>query len=221
LLIAERRLPALWPLLASLEEQVPVFTAGQAVLDAIAGFPLHRGILALAERTALPSADDLLSSCPDRAVVMLLSAIANHDNMGGLFRNAAAFGISAVLLDAHCCDPFYRKAIRVSVGGCLKVPFARLGAGTDPLALLIRHGFTALALSPRGATPLSRLTPPARAAVILGAEGEGLPQDMLDRCHSISIPMAAGFDSLNVATTGGIVLHHLTAGQDGRTAILD
>ncbi|MTJ83217.1 MAG: RNA methyltransferase [Telmatospirillum sp.] len=216
LLIAERRVVSLAPLLSTLPDDIPVYSASQPVLDAIAGFPLHRGILALAERAPLPEAAGLLAAAGPRAIVMVLCAIANHDNMGGLFRNAAAFGIDAVLLDQQCCDPFYRKAIRVSVGGCLRVPFARLAPGTDILSLLAQNGFSAMSLSPRGITPLSRFHRPDRVAVLLGAEGEGLPADLIARSHSVSIPMAPGFDSLNVATTGGIVLHHLVAA--GQTA---
>jgi tRNA G18 (ribose-2'-O)-methylase SpoU len=209
LLIADKRIATLTDLLARVPTDVPVYAAGQAVLDAIAGFPLHRGILALATRAPLPEPCDLLAACPERALVMVCCGIANHDNMGGLFRNAAAFGVHAVLLDGHCCDPFYRKAIRVSVGGALRVPFARLAPGTDLLALLADQGFSAIALSPRGKTTLNKLARPPRAALLLGSEGDGLPGPLIERSHSVRIPMAAGFDSLNVATTSGIVLHHL------------
>jgi tRNA G18 (ribose-2'-O)-methylase SpoU len=143
-----------------------------------------------------------------RALVVGLVGIANHDNMGGLFRNAAAFGAAGVLLDDSCCDPLYRKAIRVSVGATLLVPTARLAADEDPLPLLERAGFEAVALSPGGAEPLSRLTPPARAALLFGSEGPGLPARLLARTRTVRIPMAGAFDSLNVATTSGIVLHH-------------
>ena len=140
---------------------------------------------------------------------MGLHGIANHDNMGALFRNAAAFGASAVLLDSTCCDPLYRKAIRVSVGAALTMPFARLDPGADMIAAMTAHGVTPLALSPAGRMALAAVTRPPRAGLILGAEGPGLPQEMLDRSMSVSIPMASGFDSLNVAVAAGIVLHHL------------
>lgn len=209
LLIAANRAEALASLLAQVPEGVPVFTAERAVLDAIAGFPLHRGILAIGRRIDTPDADTLLARLPPRATVLMLSAIANHDNMGGIFRNAAAFGADAVLLDSDCCDPLYRKAIRVSVGAALLVPFTRLARGEDGLALLARHGFTAVALSPSGATELADLAPATRTAVLLGAEGPGLAPDLIARATSVRIPMTPGFDSLNVATTSGIVLHHL------------
>jgi tRNA G18 (ribose-2'-O)-methylase SpoU len=200
---------ALRPLIDLLPDDVPVHVAGQEVMDAIVGFPLHRGMLALGRRGEESSAEALLARAGARVRVVVLFGIANHDNMGGIFRNAAAFGADAVLLDADCCDPLYRKAIRVSVGAALVVPFARLKRGEDVPALLDRHGFTALALTPSGAVDLKDLAPPARAAVLLGAEGPGLPADILARTRRVRIPMASGFDSLNVATASGIVLHHL------------
>ena len=210
-LIAAKRLEKLRPILDDLAEDVPVYLASQPVLDGIVGFELHRGILALAERAPMAAAGDLLAGLPDTALVLVLVGISNHDNMGGLFRNAAGFGVDAVLLDPTCCDPLYRKAIRVSVGGVLRVPYARLGEGEDLIGLLERRGFTPVALSPSGETVLSELPPIARPALLLGAEGPGLPDATLARCRTVSIPMAPGFDSLNVAVTAGIALHHLRA----------
>jgi tRNA G18 (ribose-2'-O)-methylase SpoU len=213
LLIAAKRLDALEPILTQLPDDVPVFAATQPVIDAVAGFPLHRGILAIGRRMENPSADALLAGIAGDADVLVLSAIANHDNMGGIFRNAAAFGVKAVLLDSDCCDPLYRKAIRVSVGAALLVPFARLARGEDPLALLDRHGFPAIALSPAGSILLSDYKPGPRNAALLGAEGPGLSADLMQRTTSVRIAMSSGFDSLNVATTSGIVAHHLSAGR--------
>jgi tRNA G18 (ribose-2'-O)-methylase SpoU len=209
LLLDEKRVPGLAPILERLAPSIPVYSAPQAVLDGIVGFHIHRGILAIGRRAPALSAKDLLVALPARTAVLALFGIGNHDNMGGLFRNAAAFGAGAVLLGPDCCDPLYRKAIRVSVGAALTTPFAAFAPGEDPIALLAAHGFEILALSPTGVEPLSRLERPARAAVLLGAEGPGLPADILARARTVGIPMAGGFDSLNVAVTGGIVLHHL------------
>jgi tRNA G18 (ribose-2'-O)-methylase SpoU len=209
LLIARKRVVALAELIDTLPAEVPVYTAGQAVMDALVGFPIHRGILALGRRAPDPVPEDLLAGLPDQALVLALCGISNHDNMGGLFRNAAAFGVDAVLLDAGCCDPLYRKAIRVSVGAALTTPFARLAPGADLLGLLEGQGFEPVALSPRGQTTLADLPRAPRAAVVLGTEGPGLPDAMLARARTIRIPMAGGFDSLNVAVTAGVVLHHL------------
>lgn len=212
-LIAEKRREKLSPILDQLPGDVPVYLAGQAVLDGIVGFDLHRGILAIAETAPPVAAADLLASLPAKALVMALVGIGNHDNMGGLFRNAAGFGVDAVLLDRTCCDPLYRKAIRVSVGGVLRVPYATLGESEDLIDLLAGQGFTPVALSPAGETALSRLPPLTRPALLLGAEGPGLPEATLTRCRTVSIPMASGFDSLNVSVAAGIALHALREGQ--------
>ncbi|HEY3887711.1 MAG TPA: RNA methyltransferase, partial [Caulobacteraceae bacterium] len=218
LLVAEKRLDRLAPLIDRLPAEVPVYAAGQGVMDAIVGFHIHRGVMAHGVRPADPGADALLRGLGPRALVLVLFGISNHDNMGGLFRNAAAFGADAVLLDAGCCDPLYRKAIRVSVGAALKVPFARLPAAEDPLAMLERTGFTALALSPSGAEPLAGLVRPDRAAVLLGTEGAGLDEALLRRARTVAIPMAAGWDSLNVAAASAIVLHQLTRAERSKHA---
>ena len=209
LLLADKRVAALSDVMAALPDDVPVYAAGQAVMDAVVGFPIHRGILALGRRAAEPSVDELLAGLPDEALVLVLSGIANHDNMGGLFRNAAAFGADAVILDPTCCDPLYRKAIRVSVGAALLKPFARLGEDEDLLAVLEARGFQPLALSPAGETTLAQTARAPRTAVVLGAEGPGLSRALLERAKTVRIPMADGFDSLNVAVTAGVVLHHL------------
>jgi tRNA G18 (ribose-2'-O)-methylase SpoU len=213
LLIASKRVTALGPMLSRLGDDVPVYVATQPVLDAIAGFPMHRGILAIGRRTRTPTADELLAGIDGPATVLVLCGIANHDNMGGLFRNAAAFGVDAVMLGFDCCDPLYRKAIRVSVGAALLVPFAKLERAQDPVQVLRRHAFAPVALSPDGGHLLKDWQPGHRTAVLLGAEGPGLSSDILRRADSVRIAMAAGFDSLNVATTSGIVLHHVATAR--------
>jgi tRNA G18 (ribose-2'-O)-methylase SpoU len=209
-LVADKRLAALAPLFAKLPPNVPVYAASQAVMDTVVGFSIHRGVLATGTR-AEPDVETLLAGLPARALVMGLVGIANHDNMGGLFRNAAAFGADAVVLDAGCCDPLYRKAIRVSVGAALTTPFARGGAATDLVARLQAAGFAVVALSPRGETDLADLAPASRTALLFGAEGAGLPASLMARVETVRIEMAGGFDSLNVATASGIVLHQMVA----------
>jgi tRNA G18 (ribose-2'-O)-methylase SpoU len=213
LLIDPKRRDKLDAVFAGLSEATPVYLVEQAVLDAVAGFHLHRGVLAIGRKPEPMSAEALLSRLEGRAVVLVLCGIANHDNMGGIFRNAAAFGVDGVVLDSDCCDPLYRKAIRVSVGATLSVPTAWLARDEDTAGLLERHGFEALALSPSATEILARLKPSERSAVLLGAEGPGLSADLMARARPIGIPMAKGFDSLNVATTSGVVLHHLRFGE--------
>ena len=212
-LIAEKRLERLATVLAGLPEATPVYAAGQAALDAIVGFHLHRGILAIGRRVEAPEPEALLAGLPERALAVGLVGAANHDNVGGVFRNAAGFGADAVMLDATACDPLYRKAIRVSVGAALITPFARLAAGADMVSLFEGQGFEVFALSPSGTMTLAEVRRPARAAVILGAEGPGLPPALMARTRTVRIPMAAGFDSLNLATASGIVLHHMAGGR--------
>jgi tRNA G18 (ribose-2'-O)-methylase SpoU len=213
-LVTQKRAAGLSGLLDQLPRDVAVYAAGQAVMDAIVGFHIHRGILALGERRALEPAA-LLAGLPAWALVVALSGIGNHDNLGGIFRNAAAFGADAVLLDADCCDPLYRKAIRVSVGAALTTPYAQLPRGADMVEMLEAAGLEVVSLSPQGASDLADFPPAARTAALFGAEGPGLPAEVLARTRTVRIPMANGFDSLNVATTSGIVLHHLTAAGRG------
>jgi tRNA G18 (ribose-2'-O)-methylase SpoU len=222
LLIADKRVESLRPLWSRLPDSVPVYVATPSVIDAIAGFPVHRGVLAMCRRSHVPTPEELLGGIAAgrdaNGIALLLCGIANHDNMGGIFRNAAAFGVGAILLDSDCCDPLYRKAIRVSVGAALIVPFARLQRDDDALGLLARHGFTAVALSPSGAARVSDWRPEARNAIVLGAEGPGLSPALMAQMTTLRIDMAHGFDSLNVATTSGIVLHHLAAAQTAAAA---
>ena len=210
LLVADKRLAALAGLFAGLADDVPVYAASQAVMDTVVGFAIHRGVLGLGAR-AEPDLDAVLAALPEKALVIGLVGIANHDNMGGLFRNAAAFGADAVLIDDGCCDPLYRKAIRVSVGAALTVPFARAGSASQMVDRLAQAGFDLVALSPRGEVDLGELRAGPRTAVLFGAEGPGLPDAVLAMAQSARIEMAEGFDSLNVATSSGVVLHHLTA----------
>jgi tRNA G18 (ribose-2'-O)-methylase SpoU len=215
-LIADKRVASLEPLLANLPEAVEVFAASQAVMDAVVGFPIHRGVLAAGVR-AEPGLDAVLAALPKHALVVGLVGIANHDNMGGLFRNAAAFGADAVLLDDDCCDPLYRKAIRVSVGAALTTPFARAGSAAGMARRLAAEGFAVMALSPAGATQLRDVIAAPRTVVLFGAEGPGLPEAVMAQAQTVRIEMAGGFDSLNVATTSGIVLHQMVASA-GRKA---
>jgi tRNA G18 (ribose-2'-O)-methylase SpoU len=209
-LIAEKRLEALREILERLPGDVPVHTAPQEVLDGIAGFHLHRGILALGRKPEPFALEAFLDRLPERAVVVGACGIGNHDNMGGLFRNAAAFGAAGLLLDTTCCDPFYRKAIRVSVGAVLRTPFVEGVTAAAMVEALEARGFEVLALTPSAVETLSELKPARRTAILLGSEGPGLPAEVIARCRPLGIRMSGGFDSLNVAATSAVALHHLT-----------
>lgn len=203
-LLADNRVDALADVLDGVE--APVYVVPRPVMNEVAGFDVHRGALAAADRLPLPRAGDLLG--PDARVVAVLEGVNDTENMGALFRNAAAFGIDAVLLSPGCCDPLYRRAVRVSLGHVLHVPFTTLD---DPGALH-EAGFTTVALTPSpDAEDIAALAPPPRTAVLLGAEGPGLTAATLAAAdRRVRIPMAGGVDSLNVATAAAVAFHRLT-----------
>ncbi len=210
ILLLENRVAGLVEELGRVPADVPIYVASREIIDRIVGFPIHRGILAIGisndtddPAVALPE--------PDKPCLLVVCAgIANHDNIGSIFRNAAAFGADAVLLDEASCDPLYRKALRVSVGAALKLPFKRLGTITSIIEMLKSNNITPYALSPRGEELLDEVSPRDRAAIILGTEGDGLPSKVLSMTSTLRISMVPGFDSLNVAAASGIALHRFS-----------
>ncbi|MDO1582130.1 TrmH family RNA methyltransferase [Rhizobium oryzicola] len=213
ILLLENRVDGVSDILKLFPEDVPVYVASAAVLDAIAGFHLHRGVLALGRRVTMPTAQDLLRNVSAPGLIAIACGISNHDNIGSMFRNAAAFGAAAVLLDETCCDPLYRKALRVSVGSVLTVPFARGGTADDLLRTVAGEGFDIWALSPRGTADVRDIPAGGRIALVTGTEGTGLPQDILSRFRTASIPQRPGLDSLNAATATGIALYEIARRQ--------
>jgi tRNA G18 (ribose-2'-O)-methylase SpoU len=245
LFLCETRRAPLADILELVPDDVPVYVAPQAVMDAVAGFPMHRGVLACGvkgeietpgafllppplagEVAAKRSEGESLQRAPldptghssrmrgERSTILMLSDLSNHDNVGACFRNAAAFGADAVLLDGQCCDPLYRKAIRVSSGASLWLPFAHGGTGAEMVQAARDAGYTVWAMTPRAdAALISSLPVPDRLAILLGAEGPGLPDEMIAAATAARIPMSAGFDSVNVATAGAIALAHAFAAR--------
>jgi tRNA G18 (ribose-2'-O)-methylase SpoU len=193
---------------------VPVYIIPAEQFVAITGYNIHRGCLASVERAAPIAAAALLPTC---RTVVVLEAVTNADNVGGVFRNAAAFAVDAVLLSPTCCDPLYRKAIRTSMAATLRVPFARLERWPDDVALLRVHGFTIVALTPRGRTEtleqFAAEPRPERLALLVGTEGAGLSEGAeaaADR--RVRIPIRREVDSLNLAVAVGITLARLSPG---------
>lgn len=204
-LVLESRLEGLRPLLDEAPPDLPVYCVSQPVMDTIAGFNMHRGILAMGG--PLPFTFDA-APYRENALVLIASGISNHDNVGALFRNAAAFEADSVILDRECCSPLYRKAIRVSVGAALKVPFRHEETLDTILDGLAREGFHIAALSPAGKMPVTCLPKSGKRALLVGSEGHGLAPYILKSLSTWSIPMSSGFDSLNVATASAIALFH-------------
>jgi tRNA G18 (ribose-2'-O)-methylase SpoU len=211
ILLLENRLAGIADLLEAFPPGVPVYVASAAVFDAIAGFNMHRGVLALGRKPAAAAEAGLLGRLPETSLVLAGCGLSNHDNVGSIFRNAAAFGADAVFLDETSCDPLYRKAIRVSVGSVLAVPFARRLPAQAMLHGLADAGFEIWGLSPRGEVPVSAIPAARRIALVLGTEGEGLPQGILVSFRTARIPQRPGLDSLNVATASGIALYEIAS----------
>ena len=208
---------ALSATLAGSTSSPPVFLVSQRVMNDIAGFNIHRGCLALAERPARETVTAAHLTGARRIVV--LEGVNNPDNIGGIFRSAAAFGVDLVVLGPACADPLYRKAIRTSMAATLLVPFVDAGGWPDALDLLRDAGFERIALTPAAdASPiddLDRLAP--RVALLIGAEGDGLTTDALARAdRRVRIAMASGIDSLNVTVAASIALHHWSSAATSR-----
>jgi tRNA G18 (ribose-2'-O)-methylase SpoU len=189
---------------------VTVFSGPEELLHELTGYLLHRGLIASMFRPALPSVSSLLATA--RRIVVLEN-VADPTNVGAIFRSVAAIGADAVLVTASCSDPFYRRAIRVSMGTVLQVPWTRLGDWASARELLTASGFhvAALALEP-GAVALRDFaaTAPDRVALVLGAEGSGLTPEAVAAADTIvQIPMAHGIDSLNVAATAAVAMFAL------------
>ncbi|MDP2731658.1 MAG: RNA methyltransferase [Hoeflea sp.] len=217
-LFLENRIDGLGDLIDRIDPGCPVYVAGRDVLDAAVGFAMHRGILAVGRHVPPASFSEFLANLPEQALLVAACGIANHDNIGGIFRNAGVFGADGIVLDASCCDPLYRKAIRVSVGAALRVPFCRADSIAEMVATLSSHGFEIAGLSPRGAGTLDTFIPGGRLALLVGTEGEGLPAHILDQVKTLRIEQAPGMDSLNVATASGIALWQ-AALRMGRTGV--
>lgn len=210
LFLCETRLEPLAEILAKVPTDIPIYIAPQDLMDEIAGFPIHRGVLACARK----GISEGLSACLTGQRILILNQLSNHDNVGAAFRNAAAFGVDGVLLDERSCDPLYRKAIRVSSGTSLWMPFYHGGTGEAHLAALKSAGFQIWAMTPNsGAATLHDLHAPDKLAIMLGAEGPGLPDALIRKAQAVRIPMRAGFDSINVATAGAIALSHVFSPQ--------
>lgn len=213
-LVDERRAEALSELLDRVPSDVPIYAASSELLGSIVGFPMHRGLLACGKRRASDGVDEILES--SRALVVL-EDLANHDNLGSVFRSAACLvgkGVG-VILSPRCCDPLYRKALRVSMGHALKIPFAVMDDWPNGLQRISGAGFRVLAMSPRDdATDLDEVSnrSVSRPALLLGAEGAGLSADAMSYSDElVRINQATNTDSLNIAVACAVGLHRLVA----------
>ena len=190
-----------------LDPGVPVYVVDAEIAERVTGYAVHRGILAAMHRPVLPSVADVLASARR---VLVLEDIVDHTNVGAAFRSAAGIGADAVLVSPRCADPLYRRSVRVSMGTVFQVPWTRLPEWREAREQLHDAGFhlAALALAD-DAVPLDAFAadPPERVALLLGAEGDGLSRRALEAADSVvTIPMAGGVDSLNVAAASAVAL---------------
>ncbi len=206
LLVTEARFEELRPDLVAGPGGWPVYLAATDVMRAITGFHFHRGALAAAGRRPPVPWEAIVGG---QRLLAVAEDVGDHENMGALFRNAAAFGVGAILLSPGSVDPLYRRAVRVSMGHVLRVPWARLEPWPLALTKLKAAGFRVVALTPDPAAPeLAAIEGPV--AVLVGAEGPGLShaaRDQADECRRI--PMESRVDSLNVATAAAIAFYQL------------
>lgn len=188
-----------------------IYLVDQNVMNGIAGFNIHRGCLALVKRPVPETLDRIAAGPLSR--VLVLEGVNNPDNVGGLFRSAAAFGIELVVLGPNCGDPLYRKAVRTSMGATLSVPFADAPQWPGAIRDLRLDGFTVAALTPQlSAAPLEDVRREAKLALLVGSEGQGLtPEAIAAATFTARIPMTPAIDSLNVTTAASIAMYHCFA----------
>mgnify|MGYP003343727593 FL=1 len=191
--------------------QAPIYLVDQDVMNGIAGFNIHRGCLALVERPQTPTLDRVAAG--PHARVLVMEGVNNPDNVGGLFRSAAAFGIDLVVLGPNTGDPLYRKAVRTSMGASLSVPFVQAPQWPGAIVDLRTDGFTVVALTPRiVAAPLEDVRRGTKLALLVGSEGAGLTDAAMAAATMLArIPTTVDVDSLNVATAASIAMYHCFA----------
>jgi len=195
---------------------VECLVAPQSMLESIAGFPIHRGVIASGDRSRLDgrSIDDVIPSDPDAdATLLVCESIRNIDNIGMLFRTAAAFGVTGVILSPDCHDPLYRKSLRVSIGHALSIPFTRSEDLPADLGTARDRGFELVGASIAGRVDVPETSDPGRRrnALVVGSEFDGLSDATSAMCDRLlRIGMARGVDSLNVAVASAVLLDRLT-----------
>lgn len=194
---------------------IPVYTSDLDVLTQLTGFQLTRGVLCAMRRKPLLSAEEV---CADAKRIAVLENVVNPTNIGAIFRSAAALNIDAVLLTPACCDPLYRRAVRVSMGTVFQIPWAHIGAEVDDwpdygLRVLHAMGFKTVAMALRDdscSIDDPKLNAEEKLAIILGTEGEGLAGNTIAACdYTVKIPMSHGVDSLNVAAASAVAFWQL------------
>ena len=189
-------------IIARCPADMPVYTGERDVLARLTGYTLTRGVLCAMRRKSLPTVGEV---CREAHRVAVIDGVVDTTNIGAIFRSAAALGIDGVLLTPNSCDPLNRRAVRVSMGSVFLVPWTWLDGG---ISSLHDYGFTTVAMALTDqSVPIDHptLLNAERLAIVLGTEGDGLPQETIAEADCVArIPMAHGVDSLNVAAASAV-----------------
>jgi len=192
---------------------VPIYVASRDLLQTVAGFKFHTGVIACARRKQMPSVGEFARSLGPRATLAVCPDLISAPNIGSLVRICAALGVDAMLLGERCCDPFWRQSIRISVGTIFSLPILRSENLLNDMALLRQqHGFEMIAtVADANAAPLEQMKRGSRIGIVFGNEWSGLKEKVVAACdHKVTIPMRTGIDSLNVSIAAGIFLYQFT-----------
>lgn len=208
MLMSPRWVDSLADVVADLE--APVYVADEALVESVSGFHVHRGALASMARRPLPSVEAVLDGATR---LLVLEDVNDHTNVGAIFRNAAAFGMDAVLLSPRCADPLYRRSIKVAMGAVFAVPWTRLDDWAEAPTMLRAAGFQVLALTPAGeAVDLASVVLTKQVALLLGSEGDGLSERWMRLADErVVIPMRGDVDSLNVAAASAVACYVISS----------
>jgi tRNA G18 (ribose-2'-O)-methylase SpoU len=208
ILVSERKAGAIAPLARA---GVPMWIASDAVIQGVIGFQFHSGVMAVGLRPARAGLGDVLDRGRARETIVVCPNITNTQNLGSLIRLCAGFGVDALVLGESCCDPFFRHAVRVSMGSVFKLPMVQsLDLKNDLAELRDEWGFELIAsVIADDAERLVGAGRGARIGILFGNEAEGLSAEYVGACaRRVTIPMRMGTDSLNVAVAAGIFLYH-------------
>lgn len=213
-LVAERWAEKYLPKASS---ETDILVVDKVIMSTVLGFSFHRGVLAAGRRAPFENRriEDIIPGRLDSATILMIEGVSNVDNVGLLFRNAAAFACDAVIISANCCDPLYRKSLRVSIGHVLSTPWCVSHNLANTVANLKTQGISTVAAAlTQDARFLDKFEVPPRIALLVGEERDGISDELLDAVEAaIKIPMAPGVDSLNVAAASAVCLHHLSQGN--------
>ena len=221
-LLATRRVAEIAPLVPP---HVPIFAGPAEVVHEVVGFKFHAGVMAVGVRKPSLAVEQLASTWgeSDRVTLVVCPELSNTENLGSLIRIAAGFGATAMVLGRHCCDPFYRQSVRVSMGTIFRLPIVQSKDLLADLKMLReRWGVKTIATVCRhDAEPLAGAGRPGRVAILFGNEAQGLGADYVGECdRRVTIPMQLGTDSLNVSVAAGIVMYHFTQLEVARASRL-